>query len=99
MGDNSSSGSDDNVSHIVTVEEMLQTGLELFYTQARINRVKNNDTNIGRFNLKFGVKPATACMVYEDLLKEVFYARRTNNEQHRDKHVKIRIAFTPTTLV
>ena len=57
MGDNSSSGSDDNVSHIVTVEEMLQTGLELFYTQARINRVKNNDTNIGRFNLKFGVKP------------------------------------------
>jgi DDE superfamily endonuclease len=60
---------DDLVTHIVTVQQILQAGLDLFYTTERIARVKNDATNIDRFNKKFGIQPVTACMVYEDLQK------------------------------
>lgn len=65
-----------NVPHIVTAGEMLQEGLKLVYKCARINRVKNNETNISRFNLKFGLHPSTACAVYEDLQKTDVVAAR-----------------------
>jgi hypothetical protein len=42
------------VKHIVTVHMMLQFGLDLLYSLARIERGKEA-TNIDRFNLKFGV--------------------------------------------
>lgn len=60
---------DDLVTHIVTVQQILQAGLALFYSPARVARVKNNSTNLDRFNTKFGVQPVTACMIYEDLQK------------------------------
>ena len=73
----------DAVSHIVTLEEMMRTGLELLYTLGRIERVKNESTNVGRFNLMFGVPPITACRIYEDAqrsnLEEVEMAKRQTN--------------------
>ena len=52
MSDTGSGSEDDDVSHIVTVDEMLQAGLKLFYSQARINRAKQNNTNIGRLSFQ-----------------------------------------------
>jgi DDE superfamily endonuclease len=57
------------VTHIVTVQQILQTGLELLFSEERIARVKNAATNIDRFNTKFGMQPISACMLYEDLQK------------------------------
>jgi hypothetical protein len=48
---------------------MLEKGLKLLYTVKRIQGVKNNQTNVHRFNLMFGVQPVTACSIYEDLQK------------------------------
>ena len=71
MDDSMSSGgrADALVTHIVTIQDMLQGGLELFYRAERIARVTLAETNINRFNTKFGVHPVTACMLYEDLQK------------------------------
>ncbi len=57
------------VTHIVTVQQILLVGLELFYKPDRIARVENLSTNIDLFNAKFGVQPVAACMLYEDLQK------------------------------
>ena len=70
---------DELVTHVVRIQQMLQTGLELFYTADRINRVQNGTTNISRFTLKFGIQPVTACTVYEDLQKTTIDASRISN--------------------
>ena len=44
------------LSHIVTVEEMLATGLKLFYKDDRVGRAKNQ-TNKDRFVKTYGVAP------------------------------------------
>jgi hypothetical protein len=52
------------VTHIVTANVMMETGLKLFYTERRIERVKRDQrTNIDRFLNKYGIKPVTACTV------------------------------------
>ena len=67
--DSSEDERDALVTHIVTVQQILLVGLELFYKPDRIARVENLSTNIDRFNTKFGIQPVTACMLYEDLQK------------------------------
>ena len=71
------------VPHVVTAAEMLQAGLELLYTKARIQRVKNHRTNITRFNIKFGVMPATACTIYEDLQKTTVVEAKITKPDHK----------------
>jgi hypothetical protein len=43
------------VTHIVTANVMMETGLKLFYTERRIERVKRDQTNIDRFLNKYGI--------------------------------------------
>ena len=73
----------DDVQHIVTIVQMLKFGLELFFTIARIDRVKNNATNVDRFTKKFGVKPVTACMIYEDMQTTTIEGARINNADEK----------------
>jgi len=54
------------VTHIVTSDEMLATGINLFYMEDRISRA-TTQTNVERFFHKFGLAPVTACLVYEDI--------------------------------
>ena len=42
-------------------------GCACFTRKKRIERVKNQSTNVTRFRIQFGVAPHTACRVYEDL--------------------------------
>ena len=62
----SDSSSNSSAGHVVTIMQMLQFGLELFYAPARIGRAKQS-TNLDRFNKKYGVLPVTACSIYEEL--------------------------------
>jgi hypothetical protein len=55
------------VTHIVTANVMLDTGLKLLYMERWIERVKGDQTNIDLFLNKYGIKPITACTVYKDL--------------------------------
>jgi hypothetical protein len=73
-----SSFEDGLVTHIVTVKMILDFGLAIFFTQDRIGRA-GAATNIDRFNLKFGVQPITACMLYEDLQKTALPSARIYN--------------------
>jgi hypothetical protein len=66
---NESNGSSDLNKHIVTVDMMLDIGLNLFFKEARINRVKEIKSNSERFKIKFGVEAVTACTIYEDMQK------------------------------
>lgn len=53
---------------ILTPKEMLQAGLEaMHYSADRINRVKNQSTNIQRFKDHFGCHPHVAATIFEEL--------------------------------
>ena len=67
------------VAHVVTAQEMLQTGLEMIYTKARIQQVKNHQTNITRFKTSYGLEPITAATVYEDLQKTSIAEAKIDN--------------------
>ena len=85
---------DELVTHVVRIQQMLQTGLELFYKPERINRVQNVTTNIRRFGLKFGIQPVTACTLYEDLQKTSVDASRIDNPDDTSlKHFLISLYF------
>jgi hypothetical protein len=55
---------EEDINHIVTMDAMLDRGLQLFFTKERIVKAKKG-TNIDRFVKKFGVDPVTACKLYE----------------------------------
>lgn len=71
------------IGHIVTEATMTKTGLSLFYKEVRIKRAKKKDvTNSKRFLRKFGVKPVTACQIYEDMQQTTIEkARVVGNEK------------------
>ena len=66
------------ISHIVTVEEMLNAGLRLLYSDGRIKRARGK-TNVKRFNDSFGVYPRTACQIYEHLQTTTIDAAKVDN--------------------
>ena len=57
----------EQVSHIVTEDEMLTEGLQIGnFTEVQIDQCSVK-TNKERFKSKFGASPAVLCNIYEDL--------------------------------
>jgi DDE superfamily endonuclease len=76
MADSDDNSDGGNVTHIVTVDMMISIGLRLLnYAQERIDRAALK-TNVNRFTSHFGVRPSTACTVYEDLQKTAIVEAR-----------------------
>ena len=66
------------IAHIVTQAEMLDAGIKLTYSEKKYKRAKL-ESNRQRFLDTFGLLPATACAVYEDLQKSGNPAARIEN--------------------
>ena len=68
MAGNDDSSVEEEVGHVVTLLEMQREGLLIaHYTEQRYARTKKHYANSDRFLECFGVRPATACTIYEDL--------------------------------
>ena len=68
------------IAHIVTQAEMLDAGIRLAYSEQKFKRAKR-ETNRQRFLDTFGLLPATACAVYEDLQKSANPAARVDGSR------------------
>lgn len=67
MNDNASDTSEPPLV-ILTAKEILVEGLKLVnFTEARIRRVKNKETNITRFKSHYGCNPVVCAQIFEDL--------------------------------
>jgi hypothetical protein len=52
---------------ILTADEMMMLGVQVFFSPIRIKNVRKEETNDGRFNEHYGVSPFVASTVWEDL--------------------------------
>jgi hypothetical protein len=88
----SSDDRNDRVTHIITSKKMMKYGLEFLYTVDRVARGKAS-TNLVRFRKNFGINPATACDVYEDMQKTDVQAARVEGCELNLKFFLITLYF------
>lgn len=79
--------------HILTADEVLQSGLTLLYTLQRIERTKSSQTNLERFKSQFGATPSLVCSLYEDMQQTDIAEAKVDGDKKSLKYLLITLHF------